>query len=131
MWGNYNRECSRKSVASGSSECLREPLEDQSPERLKAVAAYASELAEWSLEQREVDHCDEELRKQLMRGELKELDEREISTGLAGYEDVPVGKANVTVKTTKETADKAYRHYYSQWREGDSKPEYIALVNPN
>ena len=32
---------------------LREPLENQSPERLEAVATYAADLAEWKRRQRQ------------------------------------------------------------------------------
>jgi len=110
---------------------LREPLENQSPERLEAVAAYAADLAEWKRRQREEELERRRAEDEVDGEELEELDEREISTDPEEYEDVPTNGAYITVKTTKETADKSYRYFYWQWREGDSwKNEYIAPVNP-
>ena len=120
-----------KPLAPDLPKYLREPLEKQSPERLKAVATYASELAEWKREQREVELQRRRAEEAVDEEDLEELDDREISTDPADYEDVPASGAYITVKTTKETGDKAYRYYYWQWREGDSwKNEYIAPVNP-
>ena len=110
---------------------LREPLENQSPERLEAVAAYAADLAEWKRRQQQVELDRRRVEEEVDEEDLKELDEREISTDPDDYEDVPTNGAYITVKTTKETADKSYRYFYWQWREGDSwKNEYIAPVNP-
>ncbi|RCU44298.1 hypothetical protein DU504_16085 [Haloplanus salinus] len=110
---------------------LREPLENQSPERLEAVAAYAADLAEWKRRQQQVELDRRRVEEEVDEEDLKELDEREISTDPDDYEDVPTNSAYITVKTTKETADKSYRYFYWQWREGDSwKNEYIAPVNP-
>jgi hypothetical protein len=110
---------------------LREPLENQSPERLEAVATYAADLAEWKRRQRQQElerrRADEEIDEE----DLAELDEREISTDPADYDDVPASGAYITVKTTKETGEKSYRYLYWQWREGDAwKNKYIAPVNP-
>lgn len=59
------------------------------------------------------------------------LEERDVSTDLEDYEDVPSNGAYITAKTTKETGETAYRYYYWQWREGGSwKNEYVAPVNP-
>lgn len=110
---------------------LREPLENQSPDRLEAVATYARELAEWKREQRATELQRRRAEDAVDEDELEELAEREISTDPADYEGVPASGAYITVKTTKEAGDKAYRYYYWQWREGDSwKNEYIAPVNP-
>jgi hypothetical protein len=110
---------------------LREPLENQSPEQLEVVAAYAADLAEWKHRQREEELERRRAEDEVDEEELEELDEREISTDPEEYEDVPTNGAYITVKTTKETADKSYRYFYWQWREGDSwKNEYIAPVNP-
>ena len=110
---------------------LREPLENQSPERLEAVATYAADLAEWKHRQREEELEHRRAEDEVDEEELEELDEREISTDPEDYEDVPTNGAYITVKTTKETDEKSYRYYYWQWREGDSsKNEYIAPVNP-
>jgi hypothetical protein len=110
---------------------LREPLENQSPERLEAVAAYAADLAEWKRRQREEELERRRAEEEVDEEELEELDEREISTDPEDYEDIPTSGAYITVKTTKETGDKSYRYFYWQWREGDSwKNEYIAPVNP-
>ena len=110
---------------------LREPLEKQSPERLEVVASYAADLAEWKHRQREEELERRRAEDEVDEEELEELDEREISTDPEDYEDVPTNGAYITVKTTKETADKSYRYFYWQWREGDSwKNEYIAPVNP-
>jgi transcription elongation GreA/GreB family factor len=110
---------------------LREPLENQSPERLEAVAAYAADLTEWKRRQQQEELDRRRAEDEVDEEELEELDEREISTDPEDYEDVPTNGAYITVKTTKETADKSYRYFYWQWREGDSwKNEYIAPVNP-
>ena len=110
---------------------LREPLENQSPERLEAVATYAADLAEWKRRQRHEKLERRRAEEEVDEEELEELDEREISTDPDDYEDVPTSGAYITVKTTKETGEKSYRYYYWQWREVDSwKNEYIAPVNP-
>lgn len=106
---------------------LREPLEKQSPERLEAVATYASELAEWKREQRQEELKRRRAEEAVDEEELEELDEREISTDPDDYEDVPASGAYITVKETKP----GYHYFYWQWREGDTwKNEYIAPVNP-
>jgi hypothetical protein len=106
---------------------LREPLEKQSPERLEAVATYASELAEWKREQREAELQRRRAEEAVDEEELEELDDREISTDPADYEDVPASGAYITVKETKP----GYHYFYWQWREGDTwKNEYVAPVNP-
>ena len=110
---------------------LREPLENQSPERLEAVATYAADLAEWKRRQRQEELERRRAEEEVDEEDLEELDEREISMDPDDYEDVPTSGAYITVKTTKETGEKSYRYYYWQWREGDSwKNEYIAPVNP-
>jgi hypothetical protein len=110
---------------------LREPLEKQSPERLEAVATYAGELAEWKRRQRQEELQRRRAEEAVDEEELEELDDREISTDPADYEDVPASGAYITVKTTKQTDKKEYRYYYWQWRKGDSwKNEYIAPAKP-
>jgi hypothetical protein len=110
---------------------LREPLEKQSPERLEAVATYATELAEWKRRQRQHELERRRAEDEVDDEELEELEVRGISTDPADYEDVPTSGAYITIKTTKQTSDKSYRYYYFQWREGDTwKNEYIAPVNP-
>lgn len=110
---------------------LREPLERQSPERLEAVAAYATDLAEWKHQQHQEELEHRRAEEQVDEEGLGELDERNISTDPEEYEDAPATGAYITVKTTKETSEKSYRYYYWQWREGDTwKNEYIAPVNP-
>jgi len=104
-----------------------EPLENQSPERLDVVAAYASDLAEWKREQREAELERRRAEEEVDDQELKELEEREISTDPTDYADVPTSGAYITVKETKP----GYFYYYWQWREGDTwKNEYIAPVDP-
>ncbi|WP_424016264.1 hypothetical protein ACOZ4N_00425 (plasmid) [Halorientalis pallida] len=110
---------------------LLDPLENQSPDRLEAVATYANELAAWKRNQRqselETRRSDEEIDEE----EREQLEERGLSTDPADYEDVPSSGAYITIKTTKQTAETEYRYYYWQWREGDSwKNEYIGPVNP-
>lgn len=110
---------------------LREPMEKQSPERLEAVAAYATDLAEWKRRQRHDELERRRAEEEVGEEALEELNEREISTDPEDYEDVPSSGAYVTVKTTKKTGDKSYRYFYWQWRDGDSwKNEYIAPVTP-
>ena len=126
-----SEESSGKPPAPDLPKYLREPLEKQSPERLETVATYAQELADWKRQQSQDElerrHTEEEVDEE----ELAELEEREVSTDPADYEDVPANSAYITVKTTKRTDQREYRYYYWQWREGDSwKNEYIAPVNP-
>jgi hypothetical protein len=106
---------------------LREPLENQSPERLEAVATYAADLVEWKRRQRQEELERRRAEEEVDEEDLEELDEREISTDPDDYEDVPTSGAYITVKETKP----GYHYFYWQWREGDSwKNEYIAPVNP-
>ncbi|WP_049934245.1 hypothetical protein [Haloplanus natans] len=106
---------------------LREPLENQSLERLEAVATYAADLAEGKRRQRQEELERRRAEDEVDEEELEELNEREISTNPEDYEGVPTSGAYITVKETKP----GYRYYYFQWREGDSwKNEYIAPVNP-
>jgi hypothetical protein len=121
------KEIAEKPPAPELPKYLREPLENQSPERLEAVAAYAADLAEWKRRQREEELERRRAEDGVDEEELKKLDEREISTDPEDYEDVPTSGAYITVKETKP----GYRYYYFQWREDDSwKNEYIAPVNP-
>ncbi|MUV88485.1 hypothetical protein GJ629_00140 [Halapricum sp. CBA1109] len=106
---------------------LLEPLKKQSPERLEAVATYASDLAEWKREQREAELQQRRAEEEVDQEELEELEERGLSTDPNEYDDVPASGAYITVKETKP----GYRYFYWQWRDGDSwKNEYIAPVNP-
>ena len=110
---------------------LREPLEKQSPERLETVATYATELAEWKRHQRREEAERRRSEDEVDDDELQELKDRGISTDPEEYEDVPSSGAYITIKTTKQTAEKSYRYLYWQWREGDTwKNQYIAPVTP-
>jgi hypothetical protein len=110
---------------------LREPLEKQSPERLETVATYAQDLADWKRQQHQDELERRRAEEEVDEEQLADLEEHEVSTDPADYEDVPASGAYITVKTTKQTGQKEYRYYYWQWREGDSwKNEYIAPVNP-
>jgi hypothetical protein len=98
---------------------------------LETVATYAQELAEWKRQERQDELERRRAEEEVDEEQLAELEDREVSTDPADYEDVPASGAYITVKTTKQTAQKEYRYYYWQWREGDSwKNEYIAPVNP-
>lgn len=106
---------------------LREPLEKQSPKRLETVAAYAQELAEWKRQQRQEELERRRAEEEVDEEQLEDLEERDVSTDPADYEDVPTSSAYITVKETKP----GYYYYYFQWRDGDTwKNEYIAPVNP-
>lgn len=110
---------------------LIEPLERQSPERLETIAAYAVDLAAWKRTDREASLEKRREAEEIDKKELEELQERDIPTDPAEYDDVPASGAYITVKTTKQTGEKAYNYYYWQWREGDTwKNEYIAPVQP-
>jgi len=110
---------------------LRESLENQSPERLEVVAAYAADLAEWKRQQQQEELERRRVEDEVDEEKLEELDERGISTNPAEYDDVPASGAYITVKTTKQTSEKAYMYFYWQWREGDTwKNKYIAPVDP-
>lgn len=126
-----NKDVSEKPLAPELPKYLREPLEDQSSERLEVIAVYAADLAEWKRQQRQEELEGRRAEEEVDEEELRELDKREVSTDPEDYDDVPTSGAYITVKTTKETGEKSYRYYYWQWREGDSwQNEYIAPVNP-
>jgi hypothetical protein len=106
---------------------LREPLGKQSPDRLDAIATYARELAAWKRERQKMKAERRRNEEAVDEEDLEELNDRNLSTDPAEYEDVPASGAYITIKETKP----GYRYYYWQWREGDSwKNEYIAPVNP-
>jgi len=108
---------------------LLDPLERQSPDRLERVASYAQELAAWKRAQHERDTAQRRAAEAISDDERAGLDDRGISTNPEDYEDVPSG-AYITIKTTKQTSDRAYRYYYWQWREGETwENEYIAPVS--
>lgn len=110
---------------------LLDPLQKQSPDKLDIVAEYASELAVWKRHQREAELKERRGAEEIGEEDREELEDRDISTDPDDYEDVPASGAYITIKTTKQTAEKKYRYYYWQWREGDSwQNEYIAPVNP-
>lgn len=126
-----SKEPSGKPPAPDIPKYLREPLEKQPSERLETVVAYAQELAEWKRQQRQDELKQRRAEEEVDEEQLAELEDRDVSTDPAEYEDVPVSGAYITIKTTKQTSKKEYRYYYWQWREGDSwKNEYIAPVNP-
>ena len=125
-----SKEPSGRPPAPDIPKYLREPLEKQSSERLETIAAYAQELAEWKRQQRQDELKQRRAEEEVDEEQLAELEDRDVSTDPAEYEDVPVSGAYITIKTTKQTSKKEYRYYYWQWREGDSwKNEYIAPVN--
>ena len=125
-----SEESSGKPPAPDLPKYLREPLEKQSPERLETVATYAQELAEWKRQERQDELERRRAEEEVDEEQLAELEDREVSTDPADYEDVPASCAYITVKTTKKTSEKNYKYFYWQWREGDSwKNEYIAPVN--
>jgi len=122
-----NREFTGEPPPPDLPKYLREPLEKQSPERLETVAAYAQELAEWKRQQRQEELERRRAEEEVDEEQLENLEEREVSTDPADYEDVPTSSAYITVKETKP----GYYYYYFQWRDGDTwKNEYIAPVNP-
>ncbi|MDL0126077.1 hypothetical protein PNP59_14010 [Halobacterium salinarum] len=107
---------------------ILEPLDKQSPDRLDAIATYATKLAAWKHAERErmADQNQEE--ESISEAQQNELEERDVSTDPANYDDVPAGGAYITIKETKP----GYHYFYWQWRDGDSwKNEYIAPVNAN
>ena len=122
-----NREFTGEPPPPDLPKYLREPLEKQSPERLETVAGYAQELAEWKRQQRQEELERRRAEEEVDEEQLENLEEREVSTDPADYEDVPTSSAYITVKETKP----GYYYYYFQWRDGDTwKNEYIAPVNP-
>lgn len=108
---------------------ILDPLERQSPEQLETVAKYASTLAAWKRAQQERETARQRVHEAISDDERTELAERNISTDPSDYNDVP-GGAYITIKTTKQTSERAYRYYYWQWRDGDTwRNEYIAPVS--
>lgn len=87
-------------------------LDDYSPERLRHVASYAEDFAEYR-----------ERAARLTKGEEEDKVE-ERSKDLP--DDVP-SKATITIKKINDN-----RYYYWQWREGDRiKSKYKGPVNPD
>ncbi|TYL36153.1 hypothetical protein CV102_23695 [Natronococcus pandeyae] len=106
---------------------VREPLENQSPNRLEAIAEYAEDLAAWKRAKRDRELEQKRAEEEVGEGELEDLEERDVSTDPEDYETVPASGAYITTKETKP----GYHYYYWQWRDGDSwENEYIAPVNP-
>ncbi|AXR76136.1 hypothetical protein [Natrarchaeobaculum sulfurireducens] len=104
-----------------------DPLESQSPKRLELIAEYAANLATWKRAKQRHELEQKRDEDEIEEGELKNLEDREISTDPKDYEKVPTGGAYITIKETKP----GYQYYYWQWRDGESwKNEYIAPVNP-
>ena len=99
-----------KPQAPDVAKYLREGLGKQSPEQLRAIASYASALADWR--EHEIE---EELEEQAVESEPVDEDRPD---------DVP-GKATITIKTINDN-----RYYYYQWREGDKiKSKYKGPVD--
>ncbi|EMA14150.1 hypothetical protein [Haloarcula amylolytica] len=85
-------------------------LNESSPERLRDVATYAEELAEYK--EREA-RLEEESDQDEMEGRPDDLPD-----------DVPA-KATITIKEINDN-----RYYYWQWREGDKvRSQYKGPVN--
>jgi len=107
---------------------LREGAEKQSPDRLRALADYATRLADWKeakaqhkMEQRAEQDPDD------TPDNYSEDDWSEIIEGARDEEDLAGGKGAVTVKTINDCD-----YYYLQWREGDDVlSKYLAPVNPS
>ncbi len=120
-------DCREKPPAPDLPAYVREPLEKQSPDRLEAIAAYASALAAWKRDERERELEQRRTEEAVDEDELDELERRGVSTDPADYEGVPSSGAYVTIKETKP----GYRYYYWQWRDGEEwLNEYIAPVQP-
>lgn len=120
-----------KPAAPELPEYLVSPVDRQDPEQLEVLAEYASRLATWKRDQREAEAEERREEEAIGEEEREELRERDVSTDPSDYENVPSSSAYITVKTTKQTAERSYDYYYWQWRDGDTwKNEYIAPVNP-
>jgi siroheme synthase (precorrin-2 oxidase/ferrochelatase) len=72
---------------------IREPLESSSPERLEVVATHAADLAEWKRRQRQEELERRRAEEEADEEQLEELEEREVSTDPADYDDVPASGA--------------------------------------
>lgn len=109
---------------------LREGARKQDPEQLRALAAYAQELADWkeASAQREM-----ESRADLPGDEVPDEwddDEDAWADRLADARaegDVPAGKGSLQAKTID-----GRDYWYLQWREGDTiRSKYVAPVSPS
>lgn len=106
---------------------VQDPLENQSPNRLEAIAEYAEDLVTWKRAKRNRELEQKRAEEEVGENELEDLEERDVSTDPEDYETVPASGAYITTKETKP----GYHYYYWQWRDGDSwENEYIAPVNP-
>lgn len=106
---------------------IREGTEKQSPDRLRALADYASQLAEWK--EAKAQHEPEERAEHDPDETPDEYTEDEwvdIVEDAREDEGVPSVKGTVTVKHIDGRG-----YYYLQWREGaDVLSKYLAPVNP-
>lgn len=99
---------------------IREPVQKQSPERLRILAQYAEELANAKEQQREQDQAEK-------TDSEDDVEDEDISRD---DEDLPDDVPRRATKTQKTINDNQY--WYWQWREGDKiKSEYIKPVNPD
>ena len=97
-----SKEPSGKPPAPDIPKYLREPLEKQPSERLETVAAYAQELAEWKRQQRQDELKQRRAEEEVDEEQLAELEDRDVSTDPAEYEDVPVSGAYITIALVAE-----------------------------
>lgn len=107
---------------------IREGTDKQSPDRLRALADYATQLADWKeaksqheMEERASQDPDD------TPGDYGESEWSEIVEDAREDVDLPAGKGTVTVKTIDGND-----YYYLQWREGDKVlSKYLAPVSPS
>jgi len=103
---------------------IHEPLQKQSPTRLRHISQYADELADAKEHQREQEQQEEASEEDDQEDTDVEQPDRD------QHEDLPEGvpaKASITIKEINNN-----RYYYWQWRDGDEiKSKYKSPVNPD
>lgn len=107
---------------------LREGVEKQSPERLRTLAQYAEQMADWkeAKAEHELQQASDQDEDEVPDGWDEESWEDALDDA-RDEGDVPPGKGTLTKKTI-DSRD----YYYLQWREGDTiKSQYVAPVNPS
>lgn len=107
---------------------LREGVEKQSPDRLRRLAEYAEQMADWKeakakreLEERadqEIDVTPEDWDDEEWEAQMDEALEKA---------DISGGKGTLVTKNID-----GRQYYYLNWREGDTvKSQYVAPVTPS
>lgn len=110
---------------------VREPVAEQSPDRLRALAAWANELADWKTKREKHERAqrlgeNEQGNEQHSDNEDQPDPPDEVVEEVRERVGIPPSKGYTVIKTID-----GRDYYYFQWREGDSvMSEYMKPVVP-